>query len=110
MIWDIRGIQDLIAFIFDSLFYLLLIPYAIAAFFGKNQDKREKLLLRTLIIACVLVIGVYAMGTIAAGTAIRHRYKVLSILIIITFTQGSRIIGSFFVNRRQLINKSIKDN
>ncbi|MGI6534392.1 MAG: hypothetical protein ACOX23_07285 [Peptococcia bacterium] len=100
MIWDIRGLQDLIAILFDSVFYLVLTINVIAAFFGKCLNKRERLLIKALIFACVLVIGAYSMGTIAAGTAIRHRYKVLSFLIIITFTQSCGIIRSFFFDRK----------
>jgi len=34
-------------------------------------------------ISFIFVVGVYAMGTMSSGTAIRHRYKSLSLAIII---------------------------
>jgi len=110
MIWDIRGLQDVIAILFDSVFYLVLISKVIKAFFGKYLDNKEGLLIKTLVIVIVLVIGAYSMGTIAAGTAIRHRYKVLSFLLIIIFTQKSSMSHPSFYTRKHLSSHSSVTN
>jgi 4-amino-4-deoxy-L-arabinose transferase-like glycosyltransferase len=89
MIWDIRGLQDIIAILFDVVFYMILISIVTKAFFYKGIARKNDIIIKILIIATVLVIGAYSMGTIAAGTAIRHRYKVLSLLLIIVFSQQS---------------------
>ena len=94
MIWDIRGAQDIIAFLFDVVFYMILISIIIKAFFYKGFARKNDIIIKILIIATVLVIGAYSMGTIAAGTAIRHRYKVLSLLLIVVFSQRSTKITS----------------
>jgi len=83
MAWDIRGIQDIIAITLDAIFYIACVPKVILSLKILKGKTKKNLLLKTLIYSFVLVVGVYAMGTIASGTAIRHRYKTLSLIIII---------------------------
>lgn len=85
MPWDIRGIHDVIAFLFDSLFYIIAVP----KIFGDSLSldlHSDKHVFGTLLLSFVLLTGVYAMGTIASGTAVRHRYKGLSLLIMLWVT------------------------
>lgn len=83
MPWDIRGIQDTIAVSLDSVFYLILV-FKMFMLFRRTKEKNKKnSLLKTLFFSFILVIGVFAMGTMSSGTAIRHRYKSLTLMIII---------------------------
>ena len=54
-----------------NLFYIMYVPKAILSFKDTEGQTKKDLLLKTLIYSFVLVVGVYAMGTIASGTAIR---------------------------------------
>jgi hypothetical protein len=83
MPWDIRGLPDAIAFLFDSLFYIVIVPKIFKDLLNLGSNRKDKLIFRTLLFSFILVTGVHAMGTIASGTAVRHRYKGLSLLIIL---------------------------
>lgn len=77
---DFRGVFDLIAFVFNSFPIFFIISYAIYTLF--ICDKNRNLLLFLLM---VLVFGgiVYAWGTFAAGTAMRHRDKLTPLYVLI---------------------------
>jgi len=83
MPWDIRGLPDAIAFLFDSLFYIIIVPRMFRGLLHLDSNRKDKLVFRTLLLSFILITGVHAMGTIASGTAVRHRYKGLSLLIIL---------------------------
>lgn len=83
MIWDIRGISDIIAISLDSIFYIVFLFIIFISFNNLDRGNKNYLLLKTLKYGLVLIISVYAMGTVASGTAIRHRYKCLTLIIII---------------------------
>lgn len=74
-----RGMSDIVAFLLDSSLYLYL-----SYFIMKNKPKkREYRLLRYyLLTAFLLMTLVFSFGTNFAGTAIRHRAKAISILVI----------------------------
>lgn len=86
MPWDFRGVGDVLTFAFDSLFYLAALSIAIRNFPRLNGDKR-------LIIALILVITVatlvFGAGISNAGTAMRHRFKLLSLFLLL-FGAGHR--------------------
>lgn len=76
MIWDVRGISDIIAVLGSSLFYIVIIFYHIKC---NNKNKLSK-----AIFVILMVFGfTYGMSCFAAGTAMRHREKILAFLILL---------------------------
>ena len=73
--WQWRGITDIIAFFFSSMFYLITIKKAIKYLNSKEQMNRE-------IIICLLIVAffctfIFAWGVSNTGTASRHRDKMV---------------------------------
>ena len=76
---DWRGMGDIIAFTIDSSFYIYLTWYI---FKTNIQNRNSQILKKYLLTGLMIVIFLYAYGTIAAGTAMRHRAKIFPILVI----------------------------
>ncbi len=76
---DWRGAMDLITFFIDSLVYFLASIYLI-----KNRKIfiKDKPLLIVFSFILLFIIFTFAYGTHAAGTAIRHRSKIVAVLLI----------------------------
>ena len=75
--WQIRGISDIIAMVFDSFFFMLVYYRTIKYIRYRIQDNRA-------IIIALLVIGlcttfVFGWGVANFGTALRHRNKMMAI-------------------------------
>lgn len=83
MPWQIRGGMDLITFVLDSMLYVILIRSYI-----NMKNEKHKIpqhiynVVRMLYVTYLIMMIPYAWGTFAAGTAIRHRFKAFSILLI----------------------------
>lgn len=83
MPWQLRGGMDAITFLLDSMIYII-------AIYGYIRIKKEKYkipneiydVVRMLYNIYLFMIIPYAWGTIAAGTAIRHRFKGFFIILI----------------------------
>jgi hypothetical protein len=83
MLWDIRNINDIIAFLLDSFIYMYLtvgILNKIKKIHLKN-DKNKLFIF--LLVGLLATVSVFALGTSNAGTALRHRFKVLPLMIIL---------------------------
>ena len=76
--WDWRGLQDVMAFALDSLIYLYLIVLLIRRY--SNVHYPAKL---GLVLAFLGCLEIFAIGSQNAGTAIRHRCKLLPLLIVL---------------------------
>lgn len=77
MPWDWRGFPDLLAFFIDSIIYLMLCWGII-----KNANN-EYIKLRTgLIISLLSVVFIFGIGVTNAGTAMRHRAKLLPLFVV----------------------------
>ncbi|MBT2581230.1 hypothetical protein [Planococcus sp. ISL-109] len=76
---DWRGIGDIISFGVDSLIYFLLIILIINGFLKSSLSKKYKIMFFILLITSVFI---FAYGTGNAGTAIRHRTKLLPLFIV----------------------------
>lgn len=77
MPWDWRGFPDLLAFFIDSIIYLMLCWGII-----KNANN-EYINLRTgLIISLLSVVFIFGIGVTNAGTAMRHRAKLLPLFVV----------------------------
>lgn len=81
MPWDVRNILDIITIIFDSsIFYFLF--YGFWKYRVKDGFKKS-MILNSLVIGAYAVIFAFSWGVVASGTAMRHREKILMLLIII---------------------------
>lgn len=78
IVLDWRGLNDIAAFLMDSLFYILISWYALTR---KVINPQYKLLKRYLMISMVVTTFLFAFGTSNTGTAIRHRAKMSSIML-----------------------------
>lgn len=75
---DWRGLQDILAFMMDSVFYVYIISYAAKNFRG--TDKKPIFLgLTVSLLAVVLIFGIAVSN---AGTAMRHRNKIMPLLLV----------------------------
>lgn len=73
--WHWRGISDVIAFCFSSVFYLIAIIKAFSVLKYKNNPKRNLVLALLILVLCTAL--VFAWGVSNAGTALRHRDKMV---------------------------------
>lgn len=81
----IRNLTDLIIFLVDSLIYIYII-FRICMLLRLNLKKistLKKIVLKSLLISWIAISSIFALGTFNYGTAIRHRFKLLIILLII---------------------------
>lgn len=94
-----RGIVDILSFGLDSLVYVIL---SIRIIFLKSKvpDKYKEIYL-TLILSLIFTIFTFGLGTSTAGTAIRHRNKLLVILIVVAaISENFRTESSIYKIRR----------
>lgn len=81
--WYWRGVPDVVAFLFDSLFYLSVV-YVIFKRRSKGVSYQwSRGQLNLLLLGVFLSVFMYALGTGAAGTAIRHRANFFPVLVLI---------------------------
>lgn len=77
--WNWRGIQDIILFIIDSVFYGYVFYY-----FFKNKKffLQHKRIVIAILLAIVVVSFIYGIGVSNAGTAMRHRQKIVPVFLV----------------------------
>lgn len=96
MPWDFRGLFDALTFVFDSLFYLGVIVLAVR----NLRHVRDR---RSLVLALLVIIGVAALvfgaGVSNAGTAVRHRYKLLAVFLTLAALAFDRTPNSIRLGR-----------
>lgn len=73
--WQWRGLSDIIAFCFSSMFYLLVFV-RVTSYLRSRAQKNRRVIIALLIVALVTAF-VFAWGVVAAGTAVRHRDKMV---------------------------------
>lgn len=76
--WDWRNLSDAVAFLLDSLVYFLLVVGVLINF--KNSRYPAKWAVNLSFLGGLFI---YAMGSQNAATAMRHRCKLLALLIIL---------------------------
>lgn len=81
MPWDWRGIQDIIAFVFSSLFYTLGYIPVIKAIRKNRVSSEKKHLIVALLITMIISFFIFGWGVKNAGTAMRHRDKFIMIYV-----------------------------
>lgn len=80
--WQWRGLSDVIAFCFSSMFYIISIINAIR-FINNNKIIKSKSIVMVLLIIIFCVTFVFAWGVSNTGTAIRHRDKIFTWILMI---------------------------
>lgn len=78
--WDWRWIIDVVTFVTDSSLYLVVVLIAISRF---NKIKEHKTLIIGLLLTLAFVSIIFGIGVGNAGTAVRHRHKILPIFLIV---------------------------
>lgn len=85
--WDFRSLADAITFFFDSMLYL-------GALFVALRNYRHLGHRKPLIVALLVIVGlasfVFGAGVSNAGTALRHRYKLVSIFLILAAVAATK--------------------
>jgi hypothetical protein len=81
----IRGILDIATFLLNSSIYIYITIIGIRSYKKiKNRlTKKEKQIIKALLIGVLFTGAVFSVGTRNAGTAMRHRDKILPFLIVI---------------------------
>lgn len=79
-VWDISNVSLLFLFIGDSLLYFA----GFAVLFYHRAVWWKNLRLRFLVFICGLTFFVFGLGTVATGTATRHRNKLFPTMIIVS--------------------------
>ena len=79
-----RGLLDIISFSLNSSIYLYFTFYGFYLYkkVGKSLTLTEKKIIRYLVISVIFTVAVFSVGTRNAGTAIRHRDKIVPLLIV----------------------------
>jgi len=78
---DWRGFNDVVAFLLDSMFYLFLM-YTIFKFIKKIEGWK-RIFVNFVMIGLFITFFVFAYGTSTAGTAMRHRCKIIGVVLIV---------------------------
>lgn len=81
--WQWRGITDIIAFVFSSLFYLYAIVVGLKS--RKIVNPRVKVYLIAFFIIALCTSFVFSWGITNSGTATRHRDKMIIIFSVLLF-------------------------
>jgi hypothetical protein len=71
--WQWRGLSDIFAFIFSSLFYMIIVGRVFL--FLKSKRPQNRVLLIALCLIAICIVFVFSWGLANTGTAIRHRDK-----------------------------------
>ena len=84
---DWRGLGDVVSFLFDSSVYVFLIGATLYGLFKSDMPVRTKI----FILLCLgITVFIYSYGTQSAGTAMRHRNKIIPLLLISFAAANSR--------------------
>lgn len=81
--WDWRGFMDILTFLLDSAFYIIIVVFLVRNF--KRIIKKNPLLLG-MFLSVFTTLLIFSVGVSTAGTGIRHRHKLFFLLIILMGT------------------------
>lgn len=87
-----RGLRDILSFLFSSCLYILFIYDSLKnyIFIKAKINKKEVFFIQGLFFSFFLTAFIYGLGTDTAGTALRHRDKLLFLLVLINFYTYSK--------------------
>lgn len=77
--WNWRGVQDIVTFFIDSLLYGYVLYYFIR---NKKYFLQNKQLIMILMVALLIAVFIYGIGVSNAGTAMRHRQKLIPVFLV----------------------------
>lgn len=101
-LWQISDIGTAIAFVIDAIpTFMLAVSFI---FIFRNRRKFNKIgqnIIVTAAVCTILTLSVFSIGTNNYGTAMRHRTKILPILLVTVASFGS------MYERRLSVNKSL---
>lgn len=75
-----RGVMDIITFIIDSSLYLLTLFYLVK---HKPRSRRQRNTIIAICMAVFFVSIIFGIGVENAGTAMRHRQKLISLFLVL---------------------------
>ena len=99
--WHWRGLSDIIAFCFNSVFYLWTVYSAYKYLRSKETGNRS--LLIALVIITLVTVFVFAWGTSNTGTAVRHRDK-----MVILYGAIWAISNKYLLMKNKRTNKELR--
>lgn len=99
--WHWRGLSDIIAFCFNSVFYLWTV-YSACKYLRSKETGNRSLLIALVLIALVTVF-VFAWGTSNTGTAVRHRDK-----MVILYGAIWAISNKYLLMKNKRTNKELR--
>jgi hypothetical protein len=76
---DWRGFGDILAFSIDGIFYIYFLFYSV--YFSRKYRFKNYIFIGT-IISILATVFIFGVGVQNAGTAMRHRHKIVPIIII----------------------------
>lgn len=76
---DWRGMGDIVSFLFDSSIYLFLTGAIVFGLWKSKMPLSNKIF---ILLFLALTVVVYSYGTQSAGTAMRHRNKIIPLLLL----------------------------
>lgn len=95
-----RGIGDLVSFFLDSIFYI----YAMYKVISSRKKVTMKLVpfYNSLLLGLLFTIFVFGIGTSTAGTAMRHRNKIFTLLLVLLACAENYIIEDIKIESRRI--------
>lgn len=81
----IRGVLDIATFTLNSSIYIYFTIYGFYLYkkIKKRISYKERRIIKVLTVALILTIMVFSIGTRNAGTAMRHRDKIIPVLVVV---------------------------
>ena len=79
--WQIRGLSDIIAMVFDSFFFIYVYYRTIKSI--KDKKNTNRILIIALFITALATAFVFGWGVSNTGTALRHRSKMMAIFAVL---------------------------
>lgn len=77
--WDFRGLSDVFAFLFDSVFYVSAVIIFILQY--RKLAASERALGFGVLVVILVSVTVFGAGVSNSGTALRHRFKLLALFL-----------------------------
>lgn len=107
----IRGILDIVTLVLNSSIYLYITFVGLITYKNVKSklSQKEKKIVKSLLIGVLFTIAVFSVGTRNAGTAMRHRDKILPFLIVIFAIIRNKYFIELKYRRRKRIGRDLND-
>lgn len=107
----IRGVLDIATFFLNSSIYLYITFIGLVTYknIKKKLNQKEKKIIKSLLIGVIFTVAVFSVGTRNAGTAMRHRDKILPFLIVIFAIIRNKYFIELKYRRRKRIGRDLND-